>query len=129
MTDATTVVLSKLAAMLELDADTILTQSVQGFVNDTITQTQKKISELYIEHQRFQQKYGMSLEAFMRDLDALEEDAEENATIQGVPWLEAVSDSRWWAHVQDDLAAETTKLEQLQTLQNYVELSLSREIE
>jgi hypothetical protein len=32
-------------------------------------------------------------------------------------WLEAVTDSRWWAHVQDDLAAETAKLEQLQTLQ------------
>jgi hypothetical protein len=118
MTDATTVVLSKLAAMLELDADTILTQSVQGFVNDTITQTQKKISELYIEHQRFQRKYGMSFEAFMQVLEELEEDAEEDATIHGVPWLEAVADSRWWAHVQDDLAAETAKLEQLQTLQN-----------
>jgi hypothetical protein len=118
MTDATTVVLSKLAAMLELDADTILTQSVQSFVNDTIVQTQKKISQLYIEHQRFLHKYGMSLEAFIRNLDALEEDAAEDAMIHGVPWLEAVTDSRWWAHVQDDLAAETTKLEQLQTLQN-----------
>jgi hypothetical protein len=117
MTDATTVILSKLAALLELDTDAIRTQSVQGVVNDTIAQTQKKISQLYLEHQRFQHKYDMSLEAFLQTLDALEEDAEEDATIQGVPWLEAVTDSRWWPHVQDDLAAETAKLEQLQTLQ------------
>lgn len=37
--------------------------------------------------------------------------------LPGLPWLEAVTDSRWWAHLQDDLAAETAKLEQLQTLQ------------
>ena len=52
----------------------------------------------------------------MRALEALEEQPEEEATLQGVPLLEAVADSRWWAHVQEELATETAKLEQLQAL-------------
>jgi hypothetical protein len=31
-------------------------------------------------------------------------------------WLEAVTAHRWWAHVQEDLVAETAQLEQLQAL-------------
>jgi hypothetical protein len=40
----------------------------------------------------------------------------EAATFHGVPLVEAVTDSRWWAHVQDDLATETAKVQQLQAL-------------
>ena len=116
MTDAATAVLSKLEALLDMDVETILTQSLRGFIAEKIRQVQQRISHLYLEHQRFVHKYGMSLDAFLQALDVLEDRSEEDATIQGVSWLEAVADSRWWAHVQEELATETDKLAQLQTL-------------
>ena len=38
------------------------------------------------------------------------------ARLQGVPLLEAATDSRWWTDVQEELASETAKLAQLQAL-------------
>ena len=116
MTDGTTAVLSKLAALLDMDAEAILSQSLRGFVAEQMAQSQQRISQFSGERQRFLQKYGMPLEVFIRALEALEEQPEEDATLHGVPLLEAVADSRWWAHVQEDLAAETAKFEQLQAL-------------
>ena len=116
MTDGTTIVLSKLASVLDMDAEAILAQSLRDFMAEQIAQSQQRISQCYVEHQRFLRKYGMSWEAFLYALEALEEQPEEEATLQGVPLLEAVADSRWWAHVQEELAAETVKLEQLQAL-------------
>jgi hypothetical protein len=99
-----------------MDAEAILAQSLRGFVAEQMVQLQQRISQFSVEHQRFLRKYGMPLEAFLHTLEALEEQPEEDAMIRGVPLLEAVADSRWWAHVQEDLAAETAKLEQLQAL-------------
>jgi len=98
-----------------MDTEAILAQSLRDFVAEQIAQSQQRMSQCYMEHQRFLRKYSMPWEAFMRALEALEEQPEE-ATLQGVPLLEAVADSRWWAHVQEELAAETVKLEQLRAL-------------
>ena len=116
MMDGTTTVLSRLASVLDMDAEAILAQSLHDFVAEQIALSQQRMSQGYMEHQRFLQKYGMPWEAFMRALEALEEQPEEEVTLQGVPLLEAVADSRWWAHVQEELATETAKLEQLQAL-------------
>jgi hypothetical protein len=116
MMDGTTGVLSKLAALLDMDAEGILAQSLHGFVAEQLVQSQQRISQLSVEHQRFLRKYGMPLEAFLCALEALEEEPEEAATFHGVPLGEALADSRWWAHVQEDLATETAKFEQLQAL-------------
>jgi len=116
MTDGTTSILSTLASVLDMDVEAILAQSLRDFVTEQIAQSQQRISQCYMEHQRFLRKYGMPWDAFMRALEALEEHPEEDATLHGVPLLEAVADSRWWAHVQEELAAETAKLEQLQAL-------------
>ena len=111
MTDVATAVLSKLEALLDMDGETILTQSLRGFIAEKTLQVQQRISQLYLEHQRFVHKYGESLDAFfLQALDALEDQPEEDAaTIYGVPLLAAVADSRWWTHVQEDLATETAK--------------------
>ena len=116
MTAGTTAVLSKLAALLDMDAEGILAQSLRGFVAEQLAQSQQRISQFSVAHQRFLRKYGMPLEAFLRALEALEEEPEEAATFHGVPLVEALADSRWWAHVQEDLATETAKFEQLQAL-------------
>ena len=116
MTDATTAVIAKLETVLSMDAESILTQSLHRFVAAMIEQTQQRISQSYLDHQRFLRKYGMPLDAFMRALEAREDHPEENAQLEGVPLLEAVADSRWWVHVQEELAAATTRLEQLQAL-------------
>jgi hypothetical protein len=84
MTDGTTAVLSKLAAVLDMDAEGILAQSLRGLVAEQMAQSQQRISQLSVEHQRFLRKYGMPLEAFMRALEALEEQPSE-ATIHGGP--------------------------------------------
>jgi hypothetical protein len=47
-----------------------------------------------VAHQRCLRKYNMPLGACRRTLEALEEQLEEDATIRGVPLLEAVADSR-----------------------------------
>ncbi|SRR5712692_7229840 len=117
MTDGATTVLSKLETVLDMDAESILRQSLQSFIATKMMQVQQRISQLYLDHQRFTQKYEMSLEAFQQALDVLEEQSEEEATIRGVSLLEAVADSRWWAHVQEDLATETSRLVQLQALE------------
>jgi hypothetical protein len=116
MTDGTTIVLSKLASVLDMDAEAILTQSLRDFMAEQIAQSQQRMGQCYMEHQRFLWKYGMPWEAFLHALEVLEEQPEEQTTLQGVPLLEAVADSRWWAHVQEELAAETAKLKQLQAL-------------
>ena len=116
MTAGTTTVLSKLAALLDMDAEGILTQSLRGFVAAQLAQSQQRISRLSVAYQRFLRKYGMPLEAFLRAMEALEEEPEEAATFHGVPLVEALADSRWWAHVQEDLGAETATFEQLQAL-------------
>ena len=66
MTDAATAVLSKLEALLDMDGETILTQSLRGFIAEKTLQVQQRISQLYLEHQRFVHKYGESLDAFCR---------------------------------------------------------------
>jgi hypothetical protein len=111
MTDGTTTVLSKLAALLDMDAEAILAQSLHGFVAEQMAPLQQRISQLSEEHQRFLRQYNMPLGAFLHALEALEEQPEEDVMIRGEPLLEAVADSRWWAHVQADLAAEMAKLE------------------
>jgi hypothetical protein len=116
MTIGTTAVLSKLAALLDMDAEGILAQSLRGFIAEQMAQSQQRISQLSVEHQRFLRKYGLPLEAFLRALEALEDQPEEDTTFHGVPLVEVVADSRWWAHVQEELAAETAKFEQLQAL-------------
>ena len=65
MTEATTHIISKLEALLAIDAEAILTQSLQRFVAEQIVHTQQRLSQLYLENQRFLHKYGMPLEAFM----------------------------------------------------------------
>src|SRR2546422_11765980 len=109
MTDGTTSILSTLASVLDMDTEAILAQSLRDFVSEQIAQSQQRMSQSYMEHQRFLRKYGMPWEGFLRALEALEEQPEEVATLQGVPLLEAVADSRWWAHVQEELASETAK--------------------
>jgi hypothetical protein len=99
-----------------MDTEAILVQSLHDFVADQIAQSQQRMSQCYMEHQHFLRKYGMPWEAFLHALETLEEQPEEEATLQGIPLLEAVADSRWWAHVQEELTTETSKLEQLQGL-------------
>jgi hypothetical protein len=79
MTDGTPAVLSKLAAVLDMDTQAILEQSLRGFIAEQLAQSQQRISQLSVEHQRFLRKYGMPLEAFLRAIEALEKQPEEGA--------------------------------------------------
>ena len=64
MTDVTTIVLSKLAAVLDMEAEAILAQSLHDFMAEQIAQSQQRMSQCYMEHQRFLRKYGMPSKHF-----------------------------------------------------------------
>ena len=55
-------VLSRLASVLDMDAEAILAQSLHDFVAEQIALSQQRMSQGYMEHQRFLQKYGMPWE-------------------------------------------------------------------
>jgi hypothetical protein len=82
MMDETTTVLSKLASVLDMDTEAILAQSLRDFVAEQITLSQQRMSQGYMEHQRFLRKYGMPWEAFLHALEALEERPEEDTTFR-----------------------------------------------
>jgi hypothetical protein len=56
-----------------MDAEGILAQSLRGLIAEQLAQLQQRISQFSVVHQRFLRKYGMPLEAFVRALEALEE--------------------------------------------------------
>jgi len=121
MNDLTDTLIPSLAEALNMEAEEVLKQSLQGFLVKKIVEAQCQVGQLYVEEQRFSHKYGMEHAALNQALEALEGRAEEGgAEIKGISLLEAVADSRWWEHVVEDLATARVRLEQLQLLQGKI---------
>jgi hypothetical protein len=64
MTDTTTVVMAKLGTLLGMDAETILSQSLHGFVAEQIVHTQQRISQLCLDQHRVS-KNGLESSIFV----------------------------------------------------------------
>ena len=81
--------------------------SVSNFVEGEVSKCEKRIGKLRIENDVLNTKYGTSLKDLFKALDELEcEEEYEEKEIKGFSVLEAVSDTRRWDHVIEDLERE-----------------------
>ena len=75
-----------------------------------ISKCEKRIGKLWFEYDMLNKKYGMSLEDLCKVLDKIEtEERYEEKEIRGVSILEAVSDTRRWKHILEDLETEEAR--------------------
>ena len=66
--------------------------------------------KLCVEDAMLNKKYGMSLKDLFKALDELgSEEKYEEKEIKGFSVLEAVSDTRRWGHIKEDLEGEETR--------------------
>jgi len=91
--------------------------SISNFIDSEMSTCEKRIGKLWLENDMLNKKYGMSLEGLRKVLDKMEnEERYEEQEIKGVSILEAVSDSRRWKHVLEDLEAEEARYMKLMEL-------------
>ena len=71
---------------------------------------EKGIDKLWLENDMLNKKYCMNLEDLCKVLEKMEkEERYEEKEIRGVSILEAVSDTRRWKHVAEDLEMEEAR--------------------
>ena len=110
--------LLKVADILGVGEDDLLTGMFANFVVDQIADSEMKIGKLYLRDQLLRQKYEMGLEELNEALERLENLPNyEKAKIGGIPVLEAVADTRSWEHIIERLIREKKKLQELLSLQ------------
>ncbi len=102
----------------ELKCYTKLTENDKNnFVDGEMTKCEKRIGKLWLENDMLNKKYGMRLEDLCKLLDKMEsEDRYEEKEIRGVSLLEAVSDTRRWKHIAEDLEMEEARYMKLMEL-------------
>lgn len=110
--------LLKVADILSVGEDELLTRMFADFIADRIAESEMKIGQLYLRDQLLRQKYKMGLEGLNEALERLEDLPNyEEAKIRGIPVLEAVADTRSWEHIIERLRGEEKKLQELSGLQ------------
>ena len=99
--------IARVADIFGLDRNRLIVESISNFVDGAISKCEKRIGKLWFENDMLNKKYGMSLEDLCKVLDKIEtEERYEEKEIRGVSALEAVSDTRRWKHVLEDLEKE-----------------------
>ena len=110
--------LLKVADILGVGEDQLLTGMFADFIADQITGSEMKIGKLYLRDQLLRRKYEMGLEDLNEALERLENLPNyEETKIRGIPVLEAVADTRSWEHIIERLIGEEKKLQELLSLQ------------
>lgn len=106
--------ISEIANVLEMDKEKLLLSSVARFLDDAISGSEKRIGKLYLEDSLLCKKYGLDLDALCKAIQSLEmQDRYEEKEIKGISVLEAVSDSRRWEHIKENLKKEEIKHDKL----------------
>jgi Mlc titration factor MtfA (ptsG expression regulator) len=107
----------KVAHVLGVSQETLMAEMMTQLIEEKTTESEKKIGKLHFEDRTLQQKYGVSLEELKKRLDELEgAESYEGQTIEGIPVLEAVADTRAWEHVVENMAEEEKRLMELMRL-------------
>ena len=102
--------IAKVAEIFGIDRNRLIVESISNFIDSEMSKCEKKIGKLWLENDMLNKKYGMSLEDLRKVLDKMEnEERYEEQEIKGVSILEAVSDSRRWKHVLEDLETEKAR--------------------
>ena len=90
--------------------DEIIGWDNSNFVDNEMLKCEKRIGKLWLENDMLNKKYGMSLEVLCKVLDNIEtEERYEEKEIRGISILEAVSDTRRWKHIAEDLETEEAR--------------------
>lgn len=99
--------IAHVAEIFGIDRSRLIAKSISDFVESEISKCEKRIGKLWIENDMLNKKYGMTLEDLCKVLDKMEnKERYEEKEIKGVSILEAVSDTRKWEHILEDLEKE-----------------------
>ena len=110
--------IARIAEIFEIDRSRLIAKSISNFVDGEISKCEKRIGKLWFENDMLNKKYGMSLEDLCKVLDKIEtEERYEEKEIRGVSILEAVSDTRRWKHILEDLEKEEARYMKLMELE------------
>ena len=102
--------IASVAEIFGMGRNKLIVESVSNFVEDEVSKCEKRIGKLRIENDLLNKKYGMSLKDLFKALDELEsEEKYEEKEIKGFSVLEAVSDTRRWGHIMEDLEGEEAR--------------------
>jgi len=102
--------IARVAEIFGLDRNRLIVESISNFVDGEISKCEKRIGKLWFENDMLNKKYGVSLEDLCKVLDKIEtEERYEEKEIRGVSILEAVSDTRRWKHIAEDLETEEAR--------------------
>ena len=113
--------IARVAEIFGIDRSRLIAKSISNFVESEISNCEKIIGKLWLENDMLNKKYGMSLEDLCKVLDKMEnEERYEEKEIKGVSILEAVSDTRRWEHILEDLEKEEKRY------MKFVELKTTR---
>jgi len=102
--------IARVAEIFGIDRSRLIAESISNFVESEISNCEKRIGKLWLENDMLNKKYGMSLEDLCKVLDKMEnEGGYEEKEIEKVSILEAVSDTRRWEHILEDLEKEEAR--------------------
>ena len=102
--------IARVAEIFGIDRGRRIAKSISNFVESEISNCEKRIGKLWLENDMLNKKYGMSLEDLCKVVDEMEnEERYEEKEIKGASILEAVSDTRKWEHVLEDLEIEEAR--------------------
>lgn len=109
--------LSEIASILEISKEELIEISLIQFLKLKSSECEQKLGKLHFENHSLQKKYKMRLNELKKALESLEllEDY-DNQTIEGVSVFEAVSDTRRWEHILENLEKERLKLQRIKEL-------------
>jgi len=102
--------IASVAEIFGIGRNRLITESISNFVEGEISRCEKVIGKLWLEHDMLNKKYGMRLKDLCKALEEMEgEKKYEEKEIKGFSVLEAVSDTRRWEHVVEDLDMEEAR--------------------
>jgi hypothetical protein len=102
--------IARVAEIFGIDRSKLIAESISNFVEGEILKCEKRIGKLWLENDMLNKKYGMSLEDLCKGLDKMEnKERYEEKEIGRVSILEAVSDTRKWEHILEDLEKEEAR--------------------
>ena len=102
--------IASVAEIFGIGRNWLIAESVSNFVEGEISRCEKIIGKLWLENDMLNTKYGMGLKGLCKVLDEMEsEEKYEEAEIKGFSIMEAVSDTRRWEHVVEDLEREEAR--------------------
>jgi len=107
----------KVAGILGMSEDALLREMTSHFIKEKIADSERRIAKFHLKEQKLRQKYQMNPEELAQVLEKLESAEDYEAqTVNGIPVLEAVADTRAWEHLLGNLEEEEKKLSELTAL-------------